>query len=132
MKREVYEKPVVTFVETELFEDVAAECWAKPSLYLLVDPTDECEDWYKEHGGRYYSDANYADLKDFTSTNGGCNKEMKDNVQNYLKEHYGSTTATGTHHYLTDEDITRIMSSGGGNMGTSLRTSEYIQQVRSN
>ena len=41
MKKETYESPKMVFIKTELYENVAAECWAKPSLYCLVDPTDD-------------------------------------------------------------------------------------------
>lgn len=111
-----YESPKMVFTKTELFENVAAECWAKPSLYCLVDPTDE------DDCGR----ANYADLADFTATSNGCNEKMKNAVKQHLESHYG----TGDHH-LTESDITTIMDSGGGNMGTPLKTSEYIIKVRS-
>lgn len=130
MKKAMYKKPVVSFVETELFEDVTAECWANPHLYCLVDPYDECQDTVPA-GQKYISDANYADLVGFTATNNGCNATMKDQVQAYLKANYGPAAAGAKPHYLTDEEIDTIMSSGGGNMGTSLKTSEYIVKVRS-
>lgn len=117
-----YKKPKMTFMQTQMFESVAAECWANASLYCLVDPTDDdgC-------GGKNVN-MQYADLADFTTTSSGCNKDMKDLVMNYLKTTYGPGTGD---HYLTDADINTIMSSGGGNMGTSLKTSQYIIQVRS-
>lgn len=127
MKKEMYEKPQLTFVETELFEDVTPECWANPSLYCLVDPTDEC----KDIPGPYTSDNNYADLGGFKATANGCNANMKSKVVTYLKEHYGSPEKTGKPHYLSDEDIDTILASGGGNDGTSLKESIYIKQVRS-
>lgn len=111
-----YESPKMVFTKTELFENVAARCWAQPSLYCLVDPTDEDD----------CNRANYADLADFTATSNGCNAKMKDQVKQYLRDNYG----TGAHH-LTESDITIIMKSGGGNEGTSLQTSQYIIKVRS-
>lgn len=112
-----YERPKMFFVKTELFENVANECWANPSLYCLIDPTDEDECGH----------ANYADLASFMGSANGCNQKMKEAVQSYLVQNYG----TGTGHYLTDQDIYDIMSSGGGNMGTPLKESKYIQKVRS-
>ena len=32
MKKETYESPKMVFIKTELYENVAAECWAKPSI----------------------------------------------------------------------------------------------------
>ena len=117
MEKTTYESPKMVFVKTQLFENVADECWANPSLYYLIDPTDE------DNCGK----ADYVDLGGITTTNNGCNQKMKNVVQNYLIQNYG----TGTGHYLTNEDIDEIMSSGGGNMGTALKTSKYIQKVRS-
>ena len=115
-KRE-YASPRMVFVRTQLFETVANECWANPALYCLVDPTDEdaC------------GNAAYADLGAFGEIANGCNQKMKDAVWQYLTTHFG----TGTGHHLTDEEIYEIMNSGGGNMGTALKTSSYIQRVRS-
>lgn len=52
----------------------------------------------------------------------------KQQLKDYLHHTYGSGTGT---HYLTENDITTIMTSGGGNEGTSLHESQYIDQVRS-
>lgn len=120
-----YESPKLLFNELETFEDIAAECWAKPSLYKLVDPD-------LVDGS---SQASY-DLAGFTTTNNGCNPTMKDKVIEYLKEtdgwyKDGVDSGTTSNPTLSDEDINIIMSSGGGNMGTSLKTSPYIIKVRS-
>lgn len=129
MKKNVtYESPKLTFVKTELFENVAAECWAKPSLYCLEDPTDEDDCLRKDQDT--HGIMSYADLADYSIETNGCNDTQKTAVKNYLTTHYGTTTETRGH-YLTDADITTIMSSGGGNMGTSLTTSEWIHKVRS-
>lgn len=119
MKSEIYEKPRMIFVTTELFENVASECWAKPNLYCLVDPTDEdgC------------GNTKYADLVNCTITGNGCNNNTKEALKNYLRATYGA--GSGNPHYLTEDDITTIMSSGGGNEGTALKESQYIDQVRS-
>ncbi len=119
MKTETYESPKMNFVKTELFENVAAECWAKPSLYCLVDPTDEdgC------------GNAKYADLADCVISGNGCNNNTKNQLKDYLRATYGE--ANGRTHFLTEQDITTIMNSGGGNEGTSLSESQYIDQVRS-
>ena len=118
MKTETYESPKMNFVKTELFENVAAECWAKPSLYCLVDPTDEDS----------CGSAKYADLVNCTIEGNGCNSNTKNQLKDYLKYTYGPETNT---HYLTEDDITTIMQSGGGNEGTALHESQYIDQVRS-
>ncbi|WP_300627019.1 hypothetical protein [uncultured Thomasclavelia sp.] len=118
-KENSYESPRMTFVKTELFEDVAAECWAKPSLYCLVDPTDEDECGH----------AKYADLINCTIEGNGCNNNTKKQLVDYLTKTYGP--ASGKTHYLTPNDINTIMASGGGNDGTSLSESQYIDQVRS-
>lgn len=117
-KENSYESPKMTFVKTELFEDVAAECWAKPSLYCLVDPTDEDKCGHTK----------YADLVNCTINNGGCNNNTKNAVKDYLRETFGPGTGA---HYLTEDDITTIMQSGQGNEGTALKESQYIDQVRS-
>ena len=119
MKTTTYETPKMSFVETELFENVAAQCWAKPSLYRLVDPTDE------DNCGN----AKYADLIGFTSEGNGCNNSMKTALKDYLRLTYGQNS--GNSHYLTENDIQTIMDSGGGNEGTSLKESQYIEQIRS-
>lgn len=118
MKKETYESPKMVFVKTELYENVASECWAKPSLYCLVDPTDEdgC------------GNTKYVDLANCVITSGGCNKNTKDQLKDYLRLTYGPGTGS---HYLTEDDITMIMNSGGGNEGTALSESQYIDQVRS-
>ena len=118
MKTETYESPKMNFVKTELFENVAAECWAKPSLYCLVDPTDEdgC------------GNAKYADLADCVISGNGCNDKTKNQLKEYLQRTFGPGTGT---HFLAEQDITTIMNSGGGNEGTSLHESQYIDQVRS-
>lgn len=121
MKKETYESPKMVFIKTELYENVAAECWAKPSLYCLVDPTDD-----DNCGGNM----KYADLAGFPiESQNGCNKETKAALKGYLKEIYGPNSGNG--HFLSDDDITMIMNSGGGNEGTSLHESQYIDQVRS-
>ena len=118
-KENVYESPEMTFVSTELFEDVAAECWAKPSLYCLVDPTDEdgC------------GNAKYADLANFTITSNGCNDTTINELKKYLTQTFGP--GEGRTHYLTADDINTILKSGGGNSGQPLHESQYIDQVRS-
>ena len=120
-KNEIYEKPKMVFVTTELFENVADECWAKPSLYCLVDPTDEdgC------------GNTKYADLVNLPlSSNGnGCNNNTKNALKQYLRDNYGP--GQGRQHYLTEDDIATIMNSGGGNEGTPLKESQFIDQVRS-
>ena len=118
MKTETYESPKMNFVKTELFENVAAECWAKPSLYCLVDPTDE------DGCGK----TKYADLADCPIEGNGCNNNTKNQLKDYLNATYGQGTGA---HWLTEKDITTIMNSGGGNEGTSLHKSQYIDQVRS-
>lgn len=127
-----YESPDLVFVETELFEDVAAECWANPSLYMLVDPTDEDK---SEGGSCMSSNGNmrYVDLVGFKdSTNGnGCNGSMKGKVESYVLNHYGKATEKRGH-YMTESDIKTVMASGGGNDGTSLKDSNYVFKVRSN
>lgn len=133
MKTSIYESPKMVFAKTELFENVAAECWANPSLYCLVDPTDED----KELGNN--CNLKYADLANFTTTSNGCNNTMKEAVKKYLKDNYGPDSDFGktNGHYLTggstgdQGDIEMIMASGGGNEGTSLKTSQYIWKVRS-
>lgn len=119
MKTETYESPKMNFVKTELFENVAAECWAKPSLYCLVDPTDEDS----------CGNTKYADLANCTIEGNGCNDKTKTQLKDYLRETYGE--ANGRTHFLTEDDITKIMVSGGGNEGTALNESEWIDQVRS-
>lgn len=118
MKTETYESPKMIFVKTELFENVAGECWAKPSQYCLVDPTDEdgC------------GNAKYADLVNCSITAGGCNNNTKEALKDYLRLTYGANTGN---HYLTEQDIETIMNSGGGNQGTALKESQWIDQVRS-
>ncbi|MFQ6793980.1 MAG: hypothetical protein ACLRT4_14560 [Thomasclavelia sp.] len=118
-KENVYESPEMAFVSTELFEDVAAECWAKPSLYCLVDPTDEDD----------CGNVKYADLANCTINENGCNNNTKNALKKYLYNTFGPNT--GNSHYLTEMDISTIMSSGGGNEGTALKESQYIDQVRS-
>ena len=118
MKKETYESPKMVFIKTELYENVAAECWAKPSLYCLVDPTDEDGCGYTK----------YADLADCTIEGNGCNNNTKSQLKDYLRTTYGQGTGS---HFLTEEDITAIMNSGGGNEGTPLKESQYIDQVRS-
>lgn len=120
---ETYESPKMVFVRTELCENVADKCWAKPSLYCLVDPSDEdgC------------GNTKYADLAAFPIQSNGCNDSTKSSLKDYLRETYGMNSEYGIRegHYLTDDDITIIMKSGGGNDGTPLKESQYIDQVRS-
>ncbi len=119
MKKETYESPKMVFVKTELYENVAAECWAKPSLYCLTDPTDEDGCGYTK----------YADLAGFPVQSNGCNNNTKNALREYLRDTYGPNS--GNTHYLTEQDIDKIMASGGGNDGTPLSESDYIDQVRS-
>lgn len=58
----------------------------------------------------------------------GCNNNTKNQLKDYLNATYGQRTGT---HWLTEQDITTIMNSGGGNEGTALQESQYIDQVRS-
>lgn len=134
MKKANYESPKMVFTRTELFENVAEECWANPSLYCLVDPTDEDENAGKN------CNLQYADLVGFAGkANGnGCNDKMKKSVSDYLILNYGpSSEFAKTGHWLTGSytepgtDIYTIMESGGGNLGTPLKTSDYIHKVRS-
>ena len=121
MKKLTYESPELVFTKTELFENVAEQCWANASLYCLVDPSDEdgCNDSML-----------YADLKNFVPKGNGCNANMMNEIRAYLLSNYGEGK-TGKDHYLTDDDINTIFKSGGGNDGTPLKTSEYIIKVRS-
>lgn len=127
-KNKTYETPKLTFVQTELFENVAAECWANPSLYCLKDPTDDDNCGFP---GGIDADAEmmYADLAAYNSGLTGCNADQMEYLKNYLAEMYGQKS--GRAHYLTSDDIATIMKSGGGNDGTPLKESSYIYKVRS-
>ncbi len=119
MKKTTYESPTAVFVKTELFENVADQCWANARLYCLIDPTDEdgC------------GNTRYADLANFVPSQTGCNADTIAEIKNYLWQNYGSGAHIG--HYLTEDDIDKIMKSGGGNDGQPLKSSPYIQKVRS-
>ncbi|MBQ7432695.1 MAG: hypothetical protein IJV50_04420 [Lachnospiraceae bacterium] len=119
MKKTTYESPTAVFVKTELFENVADQCWANARLYCLVDPSDE------ENLGN----TRYADLANFVPSQTGCNADTIEEIKNYLRQNYGYGARTGS--YLTENDISTIIKSGGGSDGQPLKTSKYIQKVRS-
>lgn len=129
-KNETYVSPKLTFVKTELFENVAAECWANPTLYCLEDPTDDDKCGFP---GLTEDQASmkmrYADLKDYPTTTNGCNKTQIDGVKTYLRTTYGPGTGA---HYLTDKDIDTIFASSGTTDAQNLNAQGFIHQVRSN
>lgn len=100
-----YESPKLKFEELQLFENVAEKCWADPNQYILIDPTTK--------------DSSF-NLSGLPIKN-GCNDIQKQNIIDHLKK--TDEYKLGT---LTDDDIDTILDSGGGNMGTPLKTSQYI------
>lgn len=124
--KNTYASPKMAFVKAELFEQVAAQCWAEASLYCLVDPTDD------DNCGSPYFNMQYADLKDYATPGGGCNATQINAIRQYLLNTYGEGTKNQRDgHYLTNTDIDTIFASGGGNSGQALQASQYIVKVRS-
>lgn len=106
MNNKKYESPRVSFNELNTFESVAAECWATPNKYTLVDPTVS-----EGQTNVYFS------LSGFKPSQSGCNGTTIAEIQKYLYTTYPE---------ITESDALKITSSGGGNDGQPLKASKYI------